>query len=130
IVEEGAPVTIKELELQGLEAIPESLSADVESAMLDIIEVGNVLDEQQFEDGQEALRSTLANNGYAHARVERQASVDLGTHTARLRYAVHPGPPTRFGDVVIEGLGPIPDGPVRLALDIAPNSTYSEAELK
>lgn len=129
LVEEGPAVLVQRLDVHGLQPVAEDLALEAEAAVRDTLPVGERFDEDEFQDAEENLRRVLANNGYAHARVQRRARVNLPRNAASVGYWVTPGPLTRYGEVTIEGLGPIPEEPVRLALDITPNDPYSEAEL-
>ncbi len=51
---------------------------------------------------------------------------DLVAHKTDIVIAVTPGVKCVFGQVTIEGLGGIPDAPVRRAIDIKPGIPYSE----
>src|SRR5690606_25476872 len=129
-VEEGPPVLVQAIQIEGLQAVPLELAQDARDAVGAEREVGDLFDEDTYEDTADVLRRALTDNGYAHARVERSAQVDLPTNTARLHFQVSPGPLTRFGEVSIEGLGSIPEEPVRLALDLSAGEPYSEGELE
>ena len=50
-------------------------------------------------------------------------------HFARLLFTVRPGPKARFGASTVEGLGELPEAPVRRALDIDPGAPYSTADV-
>jgi outer membrane protein assembly factor BamA len=75
------------------------------------------------------MQRALTDRGYAWAKVERRADVDLPARSAQLFFTVRPGPKAVVGAIHIEGLGELPEAPVRRALDIAPNAPYSTATL-
>lgn len=129
IVEEGPPVTVGRVDVHGLEPLSQSVAAEAKAAVSETMVEGGLFQEQEFTDAQEAVRVSLANHGYAYARVKRRARVDLPSNVANVSYRVTPGPLARYGEVHIEGLGDIPRGPVSRALNIEPGAPYSEAEL-
>lgn len=130
IVEEGPPVTVERVVVEGLERIPGELGLEARTETGAVLGKGAVFDETAFEDAAGKLESALANRGYAHARVERNARVDLPRNRATVVYSVTPGPLTRYGEVTLRGLGPIPEGPVRRALDLTPGDPFSREELE
>lgn len=129
IVEEGPPVTVERLNVQGLEKLPGDIALAARGELAEVLKQGAVFDEKLFEDAADALTRALANRGYAHARVERQARVDLPRNRATLEFRAEAGPLTRYGEVTLVGLGPIPEEPVRRALDIRPGEAFSQEEL-
>ena len=130
IVEEGPAVTVERVVVHGLQALPDDVSLEARVALGEKLAKGAVFDEQLFEDGADALESALANRGYAHVRVDRKARVDLPTNRATVTFSAEPGPLTRYGEVSLRGLGPIPEAPVRRALDIRPGDPFSREELE
>lgn len=130
IVEEGPPVTIGSVAVEGLGDVSAEAAAEAEAALRETMVEGSLFDEQEFADAEEAARAALANNGHAYARVRRRARIDLPSNVAKIDYRITPGPLTRYGEVRIEGLDDIPRDPVWRALDIEQGAPYSEAELE
>lgn len=130
IVEEGAPVTVEHVFVSGLEKLPDELALEARTEVGATLAAGALFDEQAFEDAAERLERVLANHGYAHVKVERQARVDLPRNRATATFSATPGPLTRYGEVTLRGLGTIPEGPVRRALDIHPGEPFSREELE
>lgn len=130
IVEEGPPVVVREIDVHGLDTVPDALAAEAESAVTEVLEPGDRLEESTFTEAEDALRRALADNGYAHVMAKRRARVDLPSNTAVVEYWIDPGPVTRYGGVTIEGLGPIPEEPVRRALNVTLDDPYSQSELE
>lgn len=130
IVEEGPPVTVESVTVHGLEKLPSDLALEARVETAEVLGQGALFDEKAFEDAAQRLESVLANRGYAHVRVERKARVDLPRNRATAAFSVTPGPLARYGEVTVHGLGPIPEGPVRRALDIRPGEPYSREDLE
>jgi len=129
IVEEGPPVTVERMQVKGLEKLPREVAVAAKVELTEVLNQGAVFDENVFEDAADALTRALANRGYAHAQVERQARVDLPRNRASLEFRAEPGPLTRYGEITLRGLGPIPEEPVRRALDIRPGEPFSREDL-
>ena len=82
VVEEGKPVVVRALTLNGLDGLPKAI-VDVARASASSNTVpGKPLEEAKFEVAEGAIRRALTDRGYAYAKVERAAAVDLVTHTA------------------------------------------------
>jgi len=130
IVEEGAPVVVGRVDVHGLDGLELPLATECREASLLVLGVGDRFEEEQFAETSEGIRRVLSDQGYAYASVRRRARVDLPRSLASVGYWVTPGPRARFGEVTIEGLGPIPEAPVRRALDITRGEPYSESALE
>jgi outer membrane protein insertion porin family/translocation and assembly module TamA len=86
-------------------------------------------EEDPFQKAENEMQRALTDRGYAWAKVQRRADVDLPTHLASLLFVVDPGPVATFGGLTVEGLGELPEEPVRRAVDIDPGAPYSTAEI-
>lgn len=119
-IREGEPVHISEIDV-GVAAksgdrpppLPESLP----------VKRGEIFREVEYQQAEQALRTSLLDNGYAHAQTERKAEVNLDTLSARIEYAVRPGPIAYFGDTTIKGIRSVEPEIISREL------TYSEGEL-
>ncbi len=129
VVEEGPEITVSDVALNGLNAIPMSVAAVARGAAERGVRRGERFDEDAFSAADAAVERALTDQGYAFAKVTRRAQVDLVTRKANVVFDVQPDRPSKFGPVRIEGLGALPDGPVRRALDISEGETFSSAEL-
>ncbi|HEY2510236.1 MAG TPA: BamA/TamA family outer membrane protein, partial [Polyangiaceae bacterium] len=63
------------------------------------------------------------------AKVDHHADVDLPGHYAIATYNVTPGPHSKLGEVTLDGLGSLPEAPVRRALDLTPGEDFSTSAL-
>jgi outer membrane protein insertion porin family/translocation and assembly module TamA len=129
LIEEGPPVLIARVDLHGLDGLPKAVVADVTARVRRQLKTGRPFQEDKFDEASKLLRTALEDNGYAYAKVERAADVDLPNNKVAVGFFITLGPLTHFGEVTISGLGNIPEGPVRRALDITPGTLYSRAEL-
>src|SRR5262249_34553385 len=90
---------------------------------------GRPFEEEAFANAENEVQRALADRGYAHATVARDAVVDVVHETADIVLRATPGPHAVLGKVTIEGLGNLPEAPVRRAPDLAEGSEYSASEL-
>jgi outer membrane protein insertion porin family/translocation and assembly module TamA len=130
LIEEGPLVSVARVDVHGLDALPPELAAEAREAAASQLAVGAPFDEERFEEGAKAVRHALADVGYATAVVERSANVDLPRNRASVGYWVDAGSRMRIGEIRIEGLGEVPEAPVRRALALEPGEPYSETEIE
>jgi outer membrane protein insertion porin family/translocation and assembly module TamA len=90
---------------------------------------GDVFDEEEFEKDKERIAGVLAEAGYAFAKVDATATVDVAARTAHVRYTIDLGPKARYGPIRFVGLEKIPEDGVRNQLDLEEGEIYNSAEL-
>ena len=129
MVEEGRPTLVRDVALFGLKGLPEGVVREAESASVAKLRKGVRFNDDDYEATGKAIGRALTDNGYAYAKTSRRAEIDLSGHYALVSYEVVPGPPSRFGAIELEGLGSLPEAPVRRALDFAPGERYSTAKV-
>ena len=137
-VEEGPPVVNAPSKLEGVAGLPKEIIDAVNRAARDLLPPGDPFDEDKFQEAQDAVRRALTDAGYAYAKVERDALVDLVKHTALPVFTVVPDQPAKFGKVVIEGRSAnsavvgveIPEGVMRRAIDIEEGEPYSTSAIE
>ncbi len=128
VVEEGAPVVVNEVKVEGIEGLP-AVDFDAARGGAAGLKKGEPFDEEAFDGATLAIRRALTDRGYAYAKVKKAAAVDLVAHTADVVFTVTPDQKSKFGPVTIEGLGPLPEAPIRRAIDIKEGDDYSTAAL-
>ena len=129
VVEEGAPVLLHTMHIDGLDGLPKPVVDAANKAGTDGLPREKPFEEVEFKKTEGNVRRALSDKGYAYAKVKSDAAVDIVTHRVDVVMTVTPGPKCVFGEVVIEGLGPLPDRQIRRTIDITPGSEYSEKEL-
>ena len=138
VVDEGPATINRDVRVVGTEGLPKDVASAALSAATTALGRGKRFDEKAFKDSEDAVRKALTDRGYAWAKVEAQAELDIGTHTADYGFSAQPGPPAVFGPVTIIGLDPdgagprkqeIPEAPLRRAIDIKQGAPYSTAEI-
>ncbi len=130
VVDEGKPVRIREVRVEGLAGLPPEIARAARKVAAVGLPRGKPFDEEAFEKTKGAVRRALSDRGYAYAKVEHDAAVDLVDHAADVVLTVDQGPTCVVGRVTIEGLGELPESKIRQTLDLEEGSPYSEAELE
>lgn len=130
IVEEGKPVTLREPKIEGLDGLPAEDVARVRRAVASALPVGRVFTDEEVETTETTVRRALSDHGFAHAKVQASAKVDLVERRADVLLRVRPGPRCTFGKVTLTGNGDLPASSLLRTVDIAEGSPYSEAALE
>lgn len=134
-VDEGKPTLISRIERQPIDpnsplpSDPPDLVAAIDEAQA-ALQVGKRLEEGQFEDVKKEIVRAMTDRGYAYAKVVGRATVDLATHDASVMLLVDAGPRCTFGPITIEGLGDLPEKPLRDAMRIKPGQRFSTERLE
>jgi outer membrane protein assembly factor BamA len=128
LLQEGPPVKTTRVDVVGIEHLPRRAVRAAKAATKPLA-LGEPFDEEIYEEVEAKIVKALANKGYAFAKVKRSAKVDLVTHTADVTYEVTPGVPAVLGPITIEGLGELPEPPVRRALALREGMPYSAEEI-
>lgn len=126
VVEEGQPVLVKSVKILGLENVDPRIQRLAQRAAEENLKLDRPFDQEEFDKSVASVRRTLSDRGFAYAKVENDAAVDVYNHKVDVVLTTTVGPECTFGPVTIEGLGPLPDLQVRRALDIPVGKKYSE----
>jgi outer membrane protein assembly factor BamA len=85
---------------------------------------GEAFREVEYQQGEQTLRTSFLNTGYAHVQSQRKAEVNVDEGQAHIYYGVQPGPVTFFGATEIKGTGIVDPELVRRELSYAEGETY------
>lgn len=129
LVEEGAPMIVRRLDLHGTTGLPTQLLTQARLSVESAVGVGLRFEEEAFTKSEEMLMDLLSDAGYAYVRVRRAADVDLSNNSVGVGFWIEPGPTAQIGEIRIIGLGSLPEKPVRRALALKPGDPYSTADL-
>ncbi len=129
VVEEGPPVVVRDVVLDGVDDLPPVIADAVKGAAVARMHRGTRFAQDDYTWTETAVTRALTDRGYAYAKTTRSAEIDLPGHVALPRYVVVHGPPAKFGAVTIDGLGNLPEATVRRAIDIAPGEPYSTSAI-
>jgi outer membrane protein assembly factor BamA len=130
LIDEGPPMIVRRIDLHGLEGLPAPLVARATLHAENNLGVGKRFEEKAFASAETDLKGLFSDAGYAFVKIRRSADVDLSTDSVAVGFWVDAGPVAQIGQVRIEGLGSIPEAPVRRALALKPGELYSSTELK
>jgi outer membrane translocation and assembly module TamA len=139
LVQEGEPVTTGDIEITGLEELPAPIVKAVLDAARKALPFGKPFDEDGYKNAHHDAVKALTDKGYAYAKINRDAFIDLVHHVARVTLDARPGRTARFGPVHIVGLDPdgpgprpqeIQEKPVRRALTFKEGEPYSTETLE
>jgi len=128
-VDEGEPVRIHEVRVEGIGSLPADVKTAVRRAVDASLKKNDPLDEDKLSKAEAGAQRALGDKAYAYSRVQRAAVVDIVQHSADVVLTVKPDRPAKFGHVTIEGLGTLPEAPVRRALDLSEGAAYSQTAL-
>ncbi len=126
-IDPGPRVLVEHIELPGLEAVPFSVATEVLSA--NRLTAGKALDEAALEATRAAAERVLQDNGYAFAKAESSAQVDLISHRARVRFQLTPGQRLRVASVELEGVTTLPKAQLLRLSGLRPGRLYRRAAL-
>lgn len=130
VVEEGPPTLVARVDVHGLDGLDASLAETARSTARAGLPLREPFEEEPYAQAAEDVRRVLTDAGYASAKVERSARVDLPRDLATVAFRVDPGQKVVLGEIRIVGLGPVPEPPVRRALDLEPGEPYSQSSLE
>lgn len=126
-VEEGLPILIGSVKVEGVDRLPPAARETVAAAALP--SVGDRFDELDYDKGKQMLQRQLAESSYAGAEIAGEVKLDHTAKLAHIRYRVTPGPSYRYGRVRIHGEGELPKSPILAAAGIKPGQPYRESML-
>lgn len=129
VVDEGEPVRVHDVRVDGLDGLPVPVVTAVRRAAAIALKAERPFEEEAFDEAEKAVRRALEDQGYAFAKVTGSASVDIVRHQADVVFSASPGPACVFGKVTIVGLGSLPEKPVRRTIDIEPGIPYARSVL-
>jgi translocation and assembly module TamA len=126
-VEEGQPVRVTRLDVEGMDAAPEARAALQKPAL----KVGDVFTVAAYDAFREQLAAALHDTGWALAEVAQEAQVLPEEHSVTARYVVQAGSRLRFGPILVAGTAKVPRETVRQQAgdEIKPGEWYDERKL-
>ena len=126
-VDEGQPVRVTRIDIEGLDAAPEAQAALGKPAL----HVGDVFAVPAYDAFREQIAAALHDHGWAIAEVTQEAQVLPDEHAAIVHYRVEAGQRYRFGPILVAGTGKVPRERVRqqAADEIKTGEWYDERKL-
>jgi outer membrane protein assembly factor BamA len=138
VVEEGPPTLNRYVTVVGLEGLPVDVARAVRKEAEGALGFHERFDEETFKKAETTVKTALTDRGYAYAKVESDAELDVGEHVIDYGFKVTPGPKAVFGPITFQGLragaqsraNEIPQAPLLRAIDIKPGAQYSTSEIE
>lgn len=127
-VEEGSPVRVREVQVTGLEGVPEA-RARLRRLPL---EAGQIFDERGYDRARGAIVGALHATGWGDGSVRQSAQVIPEEGVADVTYAADPGQRLRFGAIQIEGAVVVPEERIRekVRLALKPGDWFDEGRIE
>ena len=126
-VREGEPVMISEIGVDVTVKEPDQKPAPLPDELP--VKRGEVFREVEYQQGEQTLRASFLNSGYAHVQTQRKAEVNVDEQTARIHYGAQPGPVTFFGETEIKGTDTVEPELIFRELTYEPGEMYSLAKV-
>ena len=130
VVEEGEPVLIRNVQINGLDGLPADVADVARKAAAAGLVTDKPFEDEEFKNTEGQVRRALTDRGYAYAKVKSDAALDIVIHKTDIVFTVTPGPKCAFGDVRLEGLGQLPEKAIRRTIDIKAGDPYSQQVLE
>ncbi|MEQ9319924.1 MAG: POTRA domain-containing protein, partial [Polyangiaceae bacterium] len=138
VVDEGEPVLVEEVELEFEDwkraflanAVMVGKVTDFERRPIEDGETLPRFDEDRYDALKAGLVRTLTDWGFAYAEVEGKVDIDLAKRRAKIRLVAKAHEKCTFGPITIEGLGEIPERPVRRELGFEAGDGFSTNKLE
>ncbi len=141
VVQEGLPVLVKEVKLEwkdkdkhkppethDWQGAQKRMDGDAQRAIEAVVK-GDPLDEAKFEGVKGQLKKAMTTHGFAYAKVDAKADVDLVKHTAVVTYTAETGPPTIFGKISLDPAGMPEEERLRHIMSLDEGAIYSTGKL-
>jgi outer membrane protein insertion porin family/translocation and assembly module TamA len=128
-VEEGVPVLVHGSRIDGLTGLSAKDDKAVRAALKQLVKDGAPFEEEAYQKAEVAMTRALTDRGYAWAKIDRRADVDLPGHLATLVYTVRLGPKATFGALTITGLKDLPQPPVVRAIALPSGEAFSSSKI-
>jgi outer membrane protein assembly complex protein YaeT len=123
VIDEGPATLVSAVHLAG--TVPAALPPTQELLQRLPLRPGERINKADFDNSVRLLRTLLHNASYARARIVPETEVDPQAHTAAVTFTLHPGDPTVFGPVTIEGEQLVYERAIRRQRTFEPGQPYS-----
>ncbi|HSK09297.1 MAG TPA: POTRA domain-containing protein, partial [Vicinamibacterales bacterium] len=127
-VEEGEPITVSELRLEGFDEVPERRLRGLRRRLP--IGVGQPFDRASIATAREMLADVMRDYGYPYPRVS--ASIDKGAseHEVSIILTASPGERAYFGETTIVGETSVGESFIRRSLLFEPGDVYERSRIQ
>jgi len=121
-IDEGLPTQVAEVRLTG--TVPAELPPVPDLIAALPLRAEERLNKADFDRSRELLLKHLHDASYARAEIVPNTEVDRQAHTAVVSFELHPGEPTTFGRITIEGEQLVNERAIRRQLRIRQGEPY------
>lgn len=128
VIEEGEPVHIARMSLEGIDELPAGMRQRLRSVLL--FRHGDRFDEALYERTKREMQRVLAESGYARARVRGDVKVNRTRREVFLDFLIDAGPPSVLGRICVVGYESLPPEPMLGVAALEPGEAFSLAELE
>ena len=130
-IEEGPPTHVEHLRIYGIEHLSPKEQRTIRKAIVPHVGEKRVFDQDKFKKAANAALFELRSQGFAYAKIERSAKVDLPNHRASLEFRVKTQQKVVYGPITIDGLPKeVPETMVRRALMLKEGQQYSQRNIE
>jgi outer membrane protein assembly complex protein YaeT len=127
-IDEGEPIVVERVGLEGFESLPAAHRAALEGRMPQ--KVGQPLDRALMQASREVALDELRDHGHPYASVRVAELPGASERTRILQLRADPGPVAVHGEIEISGNTSVSDGVVRRQLTFRPGDLYQVGKLR
>lgn len=127
-IDEGEPVRVERVNLQGFEQLPPQHRSALESQLP--LKPGRPLDRALLQASREAALDELRDHGFPYASVRIEESVGSAERLRQVSLTAEPGPLTNFGPIAITGNSSVSDAVIRRQLTYRPGRLFRQSALQ
>ncbi len=127
-VEEGEPIRVERVILEGFDALPEAHRKQLEARLP--LQPGKPLDRGLVQSAREAAIDELKDHGYPAAKVALEETPGSSERQRIVRYSAEPGRLAYVGSVDIQGTASVSERIVRRQLTYRPGQLFQQSKLR
>ena len=90
---------------------------------------GAIFREAEYQQAEQFLRTIFLDHGYAYAKTERKAQVNVDERRVGIQYNIEPGPITVFGMTEVKGTETVDPEIIKRELTYHAGETYSQSKI-
>jgi outer membrane protein assembly complex protein YaeT len=127
-IDEGEPLRVDRIVLNGLDAIPEEHRRDLESRLP--LQPGAPLDRALLQASREAAIDELKDHGFPNPDVDVTESAGASDRSRIVTYAANPGRLAYVGRIDVQGMSSVNARIVRRQLTFRPGQLFEQSKLR
>lgn len=127
-IDEGEPVRVESIALNGFEQLPERHRAALQSQLP--LKPGQPLDRALLQASREAALDELRDHGFPYASVRIVETPGSAQRLRRVALSAEPGPLSNFGPIEISGNSSVSENVIRRQLTYRPGRPFRQSALQ